>query len=33
VQSNRNLSIDLVALYKTLGGGWNSESADIDRQE
>jgi NodT family efflux transporter outer membrane factor (OMF) lipoprotein len=29
VQSTRNLSTDLVALYKALGGGWDSESADI----
>jgi len=26
VQSTRNLSTDLVSLYKALGGGWNSES-------
>jgi len=26
VQSTRNLSTDLVALYKALGGGWDSES-------
>jgi outer membrane protein TolC len=25
VQSTRNLSTDLVALYKALGGGWDSE--------
>jgi NodT family efflux transporter outer membrane factor (OMF) lipoprotein len=25
VQSTRNLSIDLVSLYKALGGGWNDE--------
>jgi len=29
VQSTRNLSTGLVALYKALGGGWDSESADI----
>jgi NodT family efflux transporter outer membrane factor (OMF) lipoprotein len=28
VQSTRNLSTDLVSLYKALGGGWNSESPD-----
>jgi NodT family efflux transporter outer membrane factor (OMF) lipoprotein len=28
VQSTRNLSIDLVALYKALGGGWDSESVE-----
>jgi multidrug efflux system outer membrane protein len=28
VQSTRNLSTDLVALYKALGGGWNSQSQD-----
>jgi outer membrane protein TolC len=26
VQSTRNLSTDLVSLYKALGGGWDSES-------
>jgi NodT family efflux transporter outer membrane factor (OMF) lipoprotein len=26
VQSTRNLSTDLVSLYKALGGGWNDES-------
>jgi len=31
VQSTRNLSTDLVALYKALGGGWDSESSDIAR--
>jgi len=31
VQSTRNLSTDLVALYKALGGGWNN--ADIDEQK
>lgn len=30
VQSTGSLSINLVALYKTLGGGWDSESSDID---
>jgi len=33
VQSTRNLSTDLVALYKALGGGWDSEYADTDRQK
>lgn len=33
VQSTRNLSTDLVALYKALGGGWDSESADIYGQK
>ena len=28
VQSTRNLSTDVVSLYKALGGGWNN--ADID---
>jgi len=28
VQSTRNLSTDLVALYKALGGGWDGESSD-----
>jgi multidrug efflux system outer membrane protein len=28
VQSTRNLSTDLVALYKALGGGWNSQPQD-----
>jgi outer membrane protein TolC len=28
VQSTRNLSIDLVALYKALGGGWDCESVE-----
>jgi len=28
VQSTRNLSTDLVALYKALGGGWDNESKD-----
>jgi hypothetical protein len=30
VQSNRNLSTDLVALYKALGGGWD-ESASFEQ--
>jgi outer membrane protein TolC len=29
VQSTRNLSTDLIALYKALGGGWNSRSQDL----
>lgn len=33
VQSTRNLSTNLVALYKALGGGWDSESADIYGQK
>jgi len=33
VQSTRNLSTDLVVLYKALGGGWDSETSDIDRQK
>jgi NodT family efflux transporter outer membrane factor (OMF) lipoprotein len=33
VQSTRNLSTDLVALYKALGGGWDSDTSDIDRQK
>jgi NodT family efflux transporter outer membrane factor (OMF) lipoprotein len=28
VQSTRNLSTDLVSLYKALGGGWDSQSQD-----
>jgi NodT family efflux transporter outer membrane factor (OMF) lipoprotein len=28
VQSTRNLSTDLIALYKALGGGWDDESKD-----
>jgi len=28
VQSTRNLSTDLIALYKALGGGWSSEPPD-----
>jgi multidrug efflux system outer membrane protein len=28
VQSTRNLSTDLVSLYKALGGGWNSQPQD-----
>lgn len=31
VQSTRNLSADLVSLYKALGGGW--DNADIDGQK
>jgi NodT family efflux transporter outer membrane factor (OMF) lipoprotein len=31
VQSTRNLSTDLVALYKALGGGWNN--TEINQQE
>ena len=30
VQSTRNLSTDLIALYKALGGGWDSQSPDSD---
>jgi NodT family efflux transporter outer membrane factor (OMF) lipoprotein len=30
VQSTRNLSTDLIALYKALGGGWDSRSPDSD---
>jgi len=33
VQSTRNLSTDLVALYKALGGGWDSDTSDIDRHK
>jgi outer membrane protein TolC len=33
VQSTRNLSTNLVALYKALGGGWESESFDVDKQK
>ncbi len=33
VQSTRNLSTDLVSLYKALGGGWDSDTSDIDRQK
>jgi NodT family efflux transporter outer membrane factor (OMF) lipoprotein len=33
VQNTCNLSTDLVALYKALGGGWDSETSDIDRQK
>jgi multidrug efflux system outer membrane protein len=29
VQSTRNLSTDLVSLYKALGGGWDSESKQV----
>ncbi len=31
VQSDRNVSSNLVALYKALGGGWEIESDGIDR--
>jgi NodT family efflux transporter outer membrane factor (OMF) lipoprotein len=30
VQSTRNLSTDLIALYKALGGGWDSHSPEKD---
>jgi multidrug efflux system outer membrane protein len=30
VQSTRNLSTDLISLYKALGGGWDSQSPDSD---
>mgnify|MGYP001580623711 CR=1 FL=1 len=30
VQSTRNLSTDLIALYKALGGGWDSASPESD---
>ena len=30
VQSTRNLSTDLISLYKALGGGWDSRSPDSD---
>jgi NodT family efflux transporter outer membrane factor (OMF) lipoprotein len=30
VQSTRNLSTDLISLYKALGGGWDSQSPDND---
>jgi outer membrane protein, multidrug efflux system len=30
VQSDRTLSTDLIALYKALGGGWDSASLDDD---
>ena len=30
VQSTRNLSTDLIALYKALGGGWDNTSPDSD---
>jgi outer membrane protein TolC len=30
VQSTRNLSTDLIALYKALGGGWDSQSPAND---
>ena len=30
VQSTRNLSTDLISLYKALGGGWDSKSPDSD---
>jgi len=30
VQSTRNLSTDLISLYKALGGGWDSQSPDGD---
>jgi multidrug efflux system outer membrane protein len=33
VQSTRNLSTDLVALYKALGGGWDSASPDVAKAE
>jgi len=33
VQNTCNLSTDLVALYKALGGGWDSDTSDIDRQK
>jgi NodT family efflux transporter outer membrane factor (OMF) lipoprotein len=32
VQSTRNLSIDLVSLYKALGGGWNDAENDQQKQ-
>jgi outer membrane protein TolC len=31
VQSTANLSTDLIALYKALGGGWESEPAVAQR--
>jgi multidrug efflux system outer membrane protein len=31
VQSTRNLSTDLVSLYKALGGGWDTASEDVNR--
>jgi len=31
VQSTRDVSIDLVVLYKALGGGWSNESQAMDR--
>jgi outer membrane protein, multidrug efflux system len=30
VQSTRNLSTDLIAIYKALGGGWDAASPDSD---
>jgi multidrug efflux system outer membrane protein len=30
VQSTRNLSTDLISLYKALGGGWDSQPPDSD---
>jgi multidrug efflux system outer membrane protein len=30
VQSTRNLTTDLISLYKALGGGWDSQSPDSD---
>ncbi len=32
VQSTRNLSTDVIALYKALGGGWDSVSEDVIRK-
>jgi NodT family efflux transporter outer membrane factor (OMF) lipoprotein len=32
VQSTRNLSTDLIALYKALGGGWDGSSEDVIRE-
>ena len=32
VQSTRNLSTDLIALYKALGGGWNNVDVDGQKQ-
>lgn len=31
VQSNQNVSTNLVALYKALGGGWNEEPATVQK--
>jgi outer membrane protein, multidrug efflux system len=31
VQSTRSLSTDLIALYKALGGGWDTASEDVNR--